>query len=180
MKEQNHLSLHQSFLTRNFIMSISIFLLVLVVQSVPLVQCAYKISDFKFKLFERDRLEFFRVFESRNLDENSFQSDYTKAPRHFNTSKCIDDLLSIERNLRIGDKESMMRKIGSDFASFICSIVPFHILFKDNFPSSKISARRLGWCTVRYFVSEFVWFRCLRRMFEYSNQNWKWKRCRRN
>lgn len=107
--------------------SISIFLLVLVVQSVSLVQGAYQISDFKLKLFENDRLESFRAFENQNLDENLFQSDYTKAPRHFNTSKCVNDLLSIERNLQTGDKESMMSKIGSGFASFINCQVSYFI-----------------------------------------------------
>ncbi|XP_055310887.1 O-acyltransferase like protein-like, partial [Sitodiplosis mosellana] len=88
--------------------SILSLILVLVVQSMQLVHGGYKISEFKYELFGRDRLASFRAFESQNLDENFFLSDYTKAPRHYNTSKCIDDLLDIQNNLRNGDRESMM------------------------------------------------------------------------
>lgn len=90
-------------------------LLVVIVQSVQLVQSGNEITQLKYELFERDKLASFREFEKQNLDENFIQSDYTKAPRHYNTSKCIDDLLSVLKNLQNGDKESVKCEIDSDF-----------------------------------------------------------------
>lgn len=86
-------------------------LIVVIVQSVHLVQAENKITQLKYELFERDKIASFWKFEKQNLDENFFQSDYTKAPRHYNTSKCIDDLLSILKNLQNGDGESVKCKI---------------------------------------------------------------------
>lgn len=90
---------------------ISVLSFILVVQSVQLVQGAYTINQFKYEFFESYQIDSFRAFENQNLDENFFRNDYTKAPRRYNTSKCIDDLLSIQKKLQIGDRESMMCKI---------------------------------------------------------------------
>lgn len=91
-------------------------LLVVIVQSVLLVQSEYTITQLKYELFESDKLASFREFEKQNLDENFFQRDYTKAPRNYNTSKCIDDLFSVLKNLWNGDKESVKCKIDSGFS----------------------------------------------------------------
>lgn len=72
------------------------------------VHGGYKISEFKYDLFRQDQLNAFRKFEHYNLDDNFFESDYTKAPRHYNTTKCLDNLQQILKNLQDHDKESLM------------------------------------------------------------------------
>lgn len=71
------------------------------------VHGGYTISEIKYDLFQYDQLMAFRKFEHRNLDENFFESDYTKAPRYYNATKCLDNLHEIRRNLKNHDKESM-------------------------------------------------------------------------
>lgn len=75
------------------------------------VQSGYRINEFKYELFRPNQLASFRKFEYQNLDENFFSSDFTRAPRHYNTSKCLDDLEQILVNLENHDKQSMMCKI---------------------------------------------------------------------
>lgn len=80
------------------------------------VQSSYKISEFKYELFRQDKLEAFSKFEYQNLDENFFENDYTRAPRYYNTSKCLKNLQEIRANLENHDKQSMMCKM--DY--FVC------------------------------------------------------------
>lgn len=98
--------------------SIWCFILVFIAQTVQLVQGGYRISQLKYELFQEDQLASFREFENQNLDENFFSTDYTKAPRHYNTSKCIDDMLIIQTNLQNDDRESMICKINKSKKNF--------------------------------------------------------------
>lgn len=90
--------------------SISILILVAVWLSVQQVECIYKVSDLKYAVFQEDFLPSLRSLETQDLDWNGFQNDYTKAPRHYNTSRCIDNLLQITNNLQNRDEQSMMCK----------------------------------------------------------------------
>lgn len=73
-------------------------------------QSVYKISDLKYSIFDQHHLTAFHESESQNLDSNPFQSDYTKAPRKYNTSRCIENLIRIKEKLQQSDKQAMMRK----------------------------------------------------------------------
>lgn len=104
--------------------SILSFTLVVLLQFISIVHGDYRINQLKHELFKINRLASFREFENQNLDENFFLSDYTKAPRHYNTNKCINDLSSILQNLQNGDRESIMCKNDDGFIYFDKCFVP--------------------------------------------------------
>lgn len=73
------------------ILSVQYFMLVLIVVCTQKVKSDNIIDELKNNLFDQVQLSAFRQLQNGNLDENYLKSDKARAPRHYNTSKCIDD-----------------------------------------------------------------------------------------